>query len=218
MPDASNDTIQGQELYRVQLAAGIEDLAATVRECRSYRRFDEAAPISRDLMLAFVDLARRCASAGNRQPLRYHVVSDSPELDMVFPRLRWAADLKDWDGPVAGERPTGYIVVAATEPMAPIARTDAGIAAQTIMLAATQAGFGGCMLASVEPDLLDVLGVRCVEDGREVGLQMLLVLALGKPAEKVVLEPVAREHGTTYWRDADGTHHVPKRSLAEVLV
>lgn len=97
--------------------------------------------------------------------------------------------------------------------MAPIARTDAGIAAQTIMLGATQAGFGGCMLASVAPDLLDALGVRCVQGGKDVGLQLLLVLALGKPAEKVVLEPVGSEHGTTYWRDADGRTTCPSARL-----
>lgn len=81
MSDTSNDVIQGQALYRVQLAAGIEDLTATVRECRSYRRFDEGTPIPRDLMLALVDLGAAGASAGNHQPLRYHVVkARSPSL------------------------------------------------------------------------------------------------------------------------------------------
>jgi hypothetical protein len=44
------------------------------------------------------------------------------------------------------------------------------------------------------------------------------VLAFGYPAEEVVLEPVGPDGNTTYWRDESGVHHVPKRSLEEVLI
>ncbi|MGL4805391.1 MAG: nitroreductase family protein, partial [Bacteroidales bacterium] len=43
------------------------------------------------------------------------------------------------------------------------------------------------------------------------------VLALGKPVEQVVIEPVV-DNEIRYWRSQDGTHHVPKRSLEEVLI
>ena len=121
------------------------DFARAVRACRSFRRFDEGEPIPPTLLVALVDLARDVASGANRLPLRYRIVTEASERESVFSQLKWAGALKDWDGPAAGERPTGYIVVCDAGGGATTA-VDEGIAAQTILLAATQAGFGGCML------------------------------------------------------------------------
>ena len=49
-------------------------------------------------------------------------------------------------------------------------------------------------------------------------LEILLVLALGKPKEKVVIDPVTSEGEIKYWRDKDGIHHVPKRSLNDLIL
>lgn len=191
----------------------LDDFSALVRTCRSYRRFDEAARIPRDLMEDLVDIARVTASGANRQPLRYRVVSDPVECAAVFPRLRWAGALPDWDGPEPGERPTGYVVVADAGQGATTA-VDEGIAAQTILLAATAAGLGGCMLHA-----FDHAGVAAAL-GLPGDVKPLMVIALGKPAETVRLEPLSAspDGSTTYWRDAAGAHHVPKRALADVLL
>ena len=190
------------------------DFARTVRACRSYRRFDEGDPIPRTLLVELANLARLTASGANRMPLRFRLVSSANERDMVFSQLKWAGALKDWDGPEEGERPTGYIVICdaghgATTPV------DEGIAAQTIMLAAVEAGFGGCMLhAFNKAGVSQALGL----EGE--GVEPLMVLALGRPAEKVVLEPLSAspDGSTNYWRDAESVHHVPKRSLEDVLI
>ena len=88
---------------------------------------------------------------------------------------------------------------------------DHGIAAQTIMLAATEAGLGGCMVASIDRDgLRGALGIP-------PHLEILLVLALGTPREIVMLEPL-KDGDVKYWRDEAGRHHVPKRALTEVLL
>ena len=89
---------------------------------------------------------------------------------------------------------------------------DLGIAAQTIMLGATEQDLGGCMIGSIDREQLrGVLGVP-------ERYKILLVLALGKPAETVVLEPVGPDGNIRYYRDAGGVHHVPKRSLDEIVV
>ena len=125
----------------------------------------------------------------------------------------WAGYLADWDGPEVGERPTGYIVVCCAGKVAPLTWVDAGIAAQTILLGASEAGFGGCIVRNFSDRLPEVLGIDPAVD------EPLLVIALGAPRETCVLEPLGdAPDGIRYWRDADGVHHVPKRSLEDVLI
>lgn len=195
-------------------AFDLSEFASTVRSCRSYRRFDEGEPVPEALLVALVDLARTTASGANRQPLRYRIVNSSAECARVFPLLRWAAALKDWAGPEPGEHPTGYVVICDAGHGATTA-VDEGIAAQTIVLGATQAGFGGCMLHA-----FDKAGVMAELGLEAVGVKPLMVVALGRPAEDVRLEPLSEspDGSTNYWRDADGGHHVPKRSLEDVLI
>lgn len=189
------------------------DFARTVRACRSYRRFDEGDPIPEALLIELTNLARVTASGANRMPLRFRPVSAAAEREAVFAQLKWAGALKDWDGPEPGERPSGYVVICDAGHGATTA-VDEGIAAQTILLAAVEAGFGGCMLhAFNKAGVAEALGL-----GDDVA--PLMVIALGRPAEKVVLEPLGAspDGSTNYWRDEASVHHVPKRSLEEVLL
>jgi hypothetical protein len=48
--------------------------------------------------------------------------------------------------------------------------------------------------------------------------EILYILAIGKPKEKVVLETVGSEGDIKYWRDSQGVHHVPKRALKEIII
>ncbi len=189
------------------------DFARTVRTCRSYRRFDEGDPIPEALLVELVNLARVTASGANRMPLRFKPVSAAAEREAVFAQLKWAGALPEWDGPEPGERPTGYIVICDAGHGATTA-VDEGIAAQTILLAAVEAGFGGCMLhAFNKANVAEALHL-----GEDV--TPLMVIALGRPVEKVVLEPLsASPNGSTnYWRDEASVHHVPKRPLEDVLL
>lgn len=186
-----------------------------VAASRTYRRFDEGRPVTREQLAALVDAARMAPTANNRQRLRFHLSTGAEALE-VESHHRWAGLLKDWDGPAAGERPTGYVTIAAPAG----ARTnallnqDAGIAAQTIMLAARAAGLAGCMVASFDAELGAALGLA------EKDLEPLLLCALGYPApdERVVLEEAGPEHGVAYWRDAGNVHHVPKLGVEDLLV
>ena len=42
--------------------------------------------------------------------------------------------------------------------------------------------------------------------------------ATGKPKETVLIDPLGPDGSITYWRDEDSIHHVPKRSLGELIV
>lgn len=186
-------------------------LAELVRRNRSYRRFDEAHPVPRETLLELVALARETPSAANRQPLKYLLSADPETNAKIFPCLAWAAYLKDWDGPAPGERPAAYLVLLIDESIAKEWWCDDGIAAQTLLLGAVERGLGGCMIGAIRKDeLRQALGIPA-------HLRIRLVLALGKPAETVMLENLEPGGDIRYWRDAQGVHHVPKRGVAELV-
>ena len=187
----------------------LEDL---IRKTRSYRRFDQNASVDMDTLRWLVGLARYSASGTNRQPLKF-VLSCNPETNgRIFPCTRWAGNLKDWPGPAEGERPAAYIVILCDTQISRSPGCDHGIAAQSIMLGATEKGLGGCMIGSLDrPRLQQALDIPDRYD-------ILLVLALGKPGETVVLEDLPPNGDTPYYRDEKGVHHVPKRTLDELII
>ena len=179
---------------------------------RSYRRFYQEVTIELETLRELVDLARCSASGANRQPLKY-VLSCEPEKNaLIFACLSWAAALKDWPGPSEGERPSAYIIVLGDTQISQSFGVDHGIAAQSILLGATDRGLGGCMLAAIQRDgLRKALNIP-------PRYEILLAIALGKPKETVVLETVGPDGNTTYWRDKDSVHHVPKRPLDDIII
>lgn len=183
-----------------------------VHSCRSTRRFRETPPVARDAIVDIIDTARICASGSNKQPLKFFISCDPEMNSAIFPTLAWAGYLTEWPGPAEGERPTGYIIILGDSTISENFGVDHGIAAQTIMLAAKEKGLGSCIIGSVQrPRLQEIIKVAA-------HLQILLVVALGVPAENIVLEAADDVHTIRYYRDADDVHHVPKRPLAEVLV
>ena len=179
---------------------------------RSYRRFYQDIPIPLENLKEFINMARMSASARNMQSLKY-VISNSPGMnEQVYSCLAWAGYLKDWPGPEEGERPSAYIVMLNDKSLTDNYFCDDGIAAQSILLSAVEKEYGGCILASVQrKKLAEILSL----DDR---FEIIQVIALGKPKEKVVLEEVKDDGDIKYWRDADGVHHVPKRKLEDIIL
>ena len=179
---------------------------------RSYRRFYEKVDIKLETLRELIDLARNSASAMNVQPLKYILSCEPQRNSLIFPNLAWARGLKGWPGPSEGERPSAYIIILGDTEISRFLAYDAGIAAQSIMLGATEKGLGGCMIASVNREKLPkTLNIP-------PQYEILLVLALGKPKEKVVIETVGPSGDTNYWRDSESVHHVPKRSLDDIII
>jgi nitroreductase len=187
-------------------------IADLVRTNRSYRRFYQEVFIEHDTLKELVGLTRHCASAANFQPLKY-ILSCAPEKNaLVFKHIAWAGYLKDWEGPPEGERPSAYVIVLGDTTITKSFGCDHGIASQTILLGAIEKGLGGCMIGSVKrKELSQALSIP----GH---LEILLVIALGKPKERVVIETVGPDGNIKYWRDSEDVHHVPKRSLDEIVV
>jgi nitroreductase len=179
---------------------------------RTYRRFLEDIAVERETLRELVDLARLSASAANMQPLKYVISCEPQKNALIFPHLGWAGYLRDWPGPAEGERPSAYIIILSDTQISEFADCDHGIAAQSILLGAAEKGLGACMIGTVRrKELSEALNIpQCY--------RILLVLALGKSKETVVLETVGPDGGIEYWRDSDGVHHVPKRPLDELIL
>jgi nitroreductase len=187
------------------------NLKDLVLKTRSYRRFDESNRVDVKTLESLINLARLSASGANRQPLKYVILNSSAECERVFPYLSWAGYLSEWPGPEKGERPSAYIIILGDKSVTEMFGVDFGIAAQSIMLGATEAGLGGCMIQSIKREEL--------RNDFEIPekYEVLLVLAIGKPVENVVIDEI-KDNDVKYWRDANKTHHVPKRSLKEIII
>jgi nitroreductase len=183
-----------------------------VKESRSYRRFDESVTMSMSVLEELVSLARISPSGANRQPLKFKLFNDPDDNAAIFECLAWAGALPDWDGPAEGERPVAYIMILGDTEISKSFAVDEGIMAQSMMLGAAEKGFGGCMLGAINRKKL-----RELFDIPE-RYEILLMLALGKPAEEVVLEDLEEGESTNYWRDEEDVHHVPKRTLDELIL
>jgi nitroreductase len=187
-------------------------LKKLIQKNRSYRRFKQNFAIKEKTLKELVDLARLSASAGNLQSLKYILSCEPKKNASIFKHLKWAIYLKDWTGPAEGERPAAYIVILGDTDINENFFCDHGIASQSILLGAVKKGLGGCILASIDRDgLRKTLGIP-------EKFAILLVIALGKPGEKVVIEKLPPDGSIRYWRDKNGVHHVPKRDLHDIII
>ena len=185
-----------------------------LKSSRSYRSFDERVKISPEQLADWVDCVRYAPSSINLQMLKFCAVTDEILCARLLGGTRWAGKITDMKLPPDGHAPVAYIVICADTDVVPSAERfdkDVGICAQTIMLAAAEAGFGGCMLGSFSPEIF--------KETLELSDNLIprLVLALGKPDERVGLVGPAPDGSVTYYREG-GIHYVQKRTLESILI
>lgn len=191
-------------------------LKKLVAKNRSYRRFYQEHKIERETILELIDLARLSPSARNQQALKFAIVNEQAGCEKIFSQLKWAGYLSDWQEADKGERPSAYIAVLADTNICKVnlaswIYTDLGIASQSILLGAVEKGLGGCIIAAVNrPKVAKILNLP-------ENLEILAVLALGKPKENIIIDPI-KNNDIKYWRDQDQNHHVPKRSLESLVI
>lgn len=185
-----------------------------LRSSRSYRSFDESVKIPPEQLADWVDCVRYAPSSINLQMLKFCAVTDADLCARLLGGTRWAGKITDQKLPPQGHTPVAYIVICADTDTVPSAEKfdkDVGICAQTIMLAACEAGFGGCMLGS--------FSLEIVKETLQLSDNLIpkLVLALGKPDERVELVDEADNGSVTYYREG-GVHYVQKRKLENILI
>lgn len=181
---------------------------------RSFRNFDSSRRITREELEKLVSFARLCPSAANMQTLKYYLSYEEKTNAKILKNVYFAAALKDRHFPMPGMEGTAYIVICHDMKISPNPERfskDVGIVAQTMMLAATEMGLGGCMIGSMNKDAIQA------ELSLPAHLIPQLILLLGKPAERVKIVD-ATDDNVTYYREEDDTHVVPKRTLESLII
>lgn len=179
---------------------------------RSVRSFDKTVRISKKELEAMVENTRYCPSSANLQALKFRLVYDESECEKVFKNTKWAGYLKNAEIPPKGCEPSAYVVVLHDKGIAPnptLFFKDTGIVSHTILLTASEMGYGGCMIGSFDKE--GIIEALSISDEYEI----TLVLAMGKPLEEPVI--TENEGDIKYYRE-NGIHYVPKRSLQEIIV
>ena len=179
---------------------------------RSYRRFYQDKLIEMDTLKELVNLARLSPSAANVQPLRYILSNEKEQNDKINKYIFWAGYYKNWDGPIDGEKPSAYMVIVKDTTLKKDSSQDEGIAVQSVLLGAVENGLGGCIIGNI--DKIKLAGALNLNEKYEIAL----VLALGYPKEEVVIETINTTGDVRYWRDENEVHHVPKRTLDELIL
>ena len=188
----------------------IREFSRLVASTRTHRRFAQGRRVDTEFLQQLVECARLAGSARNLQPLKYMICNDLQNNERIFPHLGWAGYLREWRGPVEGERPAAYILCLLDTRISDDGDFDLGIASQNILLAAGTKGIVGCRIASLSPRLSDCLDLAD-------HLQLKLVIALGYPGEDVIMTEV-KNNDVKYRHGSNHFHYVPKRSLGEILL
>ncbi len=177
---------------------------------RTVRRFKQD-PISDEIILKIMESARQAPSGANIQPVKYIVVKDKQMCEKVFVNTAWAGYLKDIGTPKEGERPVLYVVILTDKKLRTDgAKHDCGAAAQNMMLTAWEEGIGSCWIGALKRDnLREILEIDDI-------FEIDTVIAFGYKNEEVVSEDAIDD--IKYYRDENNVHHVPKRTLDELII
>lgn len=186
-----------------------------VKQARSHRGFRQDRKVTRQELEHLVECARFTPAARNDQVLKYYLAEKPETVAAIQPLTKWAGALTELHLPRKGAEPVAYIVIcldgSLAENPAPYQR-DVGIVAQTILLAAAEMGLNGCMIGSFAAgELREKLGLP-------EAIKPQLLLALGEGTDRIVMTDVGEDGSTTYYRDAEDTHYVPKRTLEQLIL
>lgn len=181
---------------------------------RSYRGYNKNRKVTKEELLELVDIARFCPSTANIQPLCYYLSWKPDEVAKIQEQTRWAGAITYMKLPHPGMEPSAFIVILQdTRINNSMTRfqKDVGIVAQTMLLAAAEKGLGGCMIGSFHAQ-----NIRKILDMDESYVPML-VMAIGEPAEEIILKDVEPGESTNYYRNEQDVHYVPKRKTKDIV-
>ena len=207
---ADNYLEKRMEQYRsgAPAAKHREGLAGLLAKNRSTRGYDASYIVRADQLRRIVGVNNKLASARNRQPLRFRLVT-ADEAQKVLPFIRMGAGLKELHLPIQGTEPNAFIIVCSTIEPRNSTFVDLGISAQSMLLQAVEMGLNGLCIMDFDGDKL--------VDSLQLPYKPLLVIAVGKSSEKVQLVGIREGDDHAYYRE-NGVHYVPKVVVEDLII
>lgn len=186
-----------------------------LKQNRSFRSYDESVRVTKEQLTDMIDCTRYAPFSQNYQAFKYYLVHTPEQCARLQPCTHWAKALPQKTLPPKGHCPTAFIVLCYDAAIGSNMQQfwkDVGICAHTILLRASEMGLGGCMIGNFSPaEVIHVLELPH-------GLTPLLVIAIGKPDETVVLTDLEEGGDHRYYRDENDVHYVPKRRLEDLIL
>ena len=184
-------------------------LGTLLRKNRSYRGYDKTVIVTEAQLRRIVEVCTKIPSGRNQQVLRFRLVTKDSGADKMQGLYKLGGALPELHLPFPGTEPEAFIVICSTVEPDKWVHMDVGIAAQSMLLKAVEMGLGGiCIGAFNKAALMEAFALPC---------DPVLVLAIGKPAEKIGLVPVHAGESLKYYRE-NGTHYVPKICMEDLIL
>lgn len=175
---------------------------------RSYRGYDTGYTVRADQLRRIIAVNTRISSARNRQVLRFRPVLGD-EAAAIASGIRLGGALPELHLPLPGTEPNAFIVICTTVPEDRWVDMDVGISAQSMLLQAVEIGLNGiCIGAFDRKQVMQALGLEW---------EPLLLVAIGRGAERIELREIGAADDRTYYRE-DGIHIVPKVRLDDLII
>ena len=207
---ADNYLEKRMEDYRNQTPARrrVATLGRLLLRNRSYRGYDNKFVVRDDQLRTIIETATLCPSARNQQVLRFRPVLGD-EADNVLKHIRLGGALPELHLPFPGTEPRAFVVICSTVEESKYVDIDLGIVAQSMLLRATELGLGGiCIGAFDHAEIRELLNLP---------YEPLLVLAIGRPAERIELVECHEGESLAYYREGE-VHYVPKICLDDLII
>lgn len=186
-----------------------QELKTLIQNARTTRRFIKDKKVTLEDLKELIDLARITSSAKNMQPIKYILVTKEDDVLKLARSASWASHLEDWTQSEE-ERPSAFILMLNDQMIDGFPMFDAGASFTAISLAAKAKGLATAPLASIDKELCRKLFV--IPDCYDV----MIGIAVGISDEKIKLVDTSN-FDTSYYRELDETHCVPKRALEQII-
>ena len=176
---------------------------------RSYRGYNKQYVVSRAELERIVAVCSRIPSGCNRQSLRFLPVTRDTGADRLLPLLKMGAALPELHLPLPGTEPEAFIICCSTTPESKLVDIDLGIALQSMALKAVEMGLNTLMIGAFNAEK--------VQEAFSLPYPPLMILAVGKGAERIELTPIHADESHAYYRK-EGIHYVPKVLPDELII
>lgn len=186
----------------------VATLARLLKANRSYRGYDSKFEVRPDQLRRIMEVATLCPSARNQQVLRFRPVLKD-EATKVLQHIRLGGALPELNLPFEGTEPNAFIVICSTVPDSHYVSVDLGIVAQSMLLQATEIGLGGICIGAFDH--------AAIREALALPYEPLLVLAIGRPNERIAIVECREGDSLTYYREG-GVHYVPKININDLIL